>query len=872
MSDIKAVLGPTNTGKTHFAIERMLAHGSGMIGLPLRLLAREVYDKICALKGVGAAALITGEERIWPSSARYFACTVESMPAHVPVDCLAIDEIQLAEDPDRGHIFTDRLLRARGTSETLFLGAETMRPVLAALDLPYENDPRHRFSDLQYAGPIKITKLPKRSAIIAFNSEQVYAIGELLKRQKGGAAIIMGALSPRTRNAQVELYQSGEVDYVVATDAIGMGLNLDVDHIAFAALTKFDGHRRRHLRPAEVGQIAGRAGRFRQDGTFGETADCPLFGDQLVGQVTHHTFEPVERIEWRNTDLDYSSIQSLLSGLARPSGHIVLKQNPKALDEWTARRLAADPEVQSLTVGERWTRRLWDLCRLPDFRKAGHDGHLRIVQGLFEHLADPDARLSDDAMGNRFQRLDTIAGDIPALQERLAAIRTWAYAAHRDDWLENPETWREKARTLEDQLSDELHDALTARFVDRRTTALLASLQKKDAPAGELSGDGEIVIEGHRVGRLVGLQFVPDTAGKSLEGKAIRNAAYAALKPILMARLAQISAAGPADITLNPDNTLSWGGDVIGRLKKGSSWLKPQTELVGADQLALEARTPAREKLDAWVSTHVATTLPGLTRLADSSVTSALSADLRGLAFRLAERGAAIDLREDTDRARLDAEARDALKSLGARAGRVSAHIPDAQKPKPQRLIAQLRTLYDGELCPVAPEGAGSFPISDDWTDAHLAANGYLRLGRRAVRADLAERLAWEVSSRRKEAAKTVFAIPPELASIVSCPGDAFAHVLKGLGIVPAEKDPETGVPTLWRYSRRGGGPSQPGHDRRKTPAKSEASGSKPEPKKKSPRRSRPHPRTHTPNPDSPFAALAVLKTPPRKKSKAEES
>lgn len=859
MSELKAVLGPTNTGKTHYAIERMLAHGTGMIGLPLRLLAREVYDRIVAAKGPGAAALVTGEERIWPPGARYFACTVEAMPTHVPVDFVAIDEIQLAEDPDRGHIFTDRLLRARGTGETLLLGAETMRPILRTLGLATETEPRVRFSDLAYAGPLKITKLPKRTAIIAFSAEEVYAIGELLRRQKGGAAIIMGALSPRTRNAQVDLYQSGEVDYLVATDAIGMGLNLDVDHIAFASSSKFDGRRRRRLSPAEIAQIAGRAGRFRTGGTFGETATCPPFEEDLVARIVNHAFDPVERIEWRNAELSFDGIDALLDSLARPSGSDALKLNPHALDEWTLRQIAGDADLRQTTSGPERTRRLWDICRLPDFRKAGHEGHLRIVQGLVEHLADPDARLSDEAMANRMERLDSALGDIPAIQERLAAIRTWAYAAQRDDWLDNPGHWREKARELEDRLSDTLHEALTARFVDRRTRALMVGLGKDVSLMTEINPEGEITVEGHVVGRLVGLRFEPASTARTLEGKAVRNAALGALLPILSARLAAICASPPDAFSLNQDGQVYWNSEPVAVLTKGTSWLKPDVRLVGGDEAAHEAKEPARLCVGTWIQAHIASVLPTLTKLASPSVETALPGAAKGLCFRLAETGAAIDLRKDDQPTRLEPEAREALKLLGVRAGRIAAHIPDAQKPAAQGLVALLRSVHDDVPCPCAPEGAGSFDPEPAWTDRHLQANGYLRLGTRAVRADLAERLAWQISRRRKESGKNLFALPPELASIVSCPGEEFPEAVKALGLVPAEKDPETGRPTLWRYARRvdsGSERSGPVRQKTKHPAgrQNQTERSKPVSAKKAagpPRRS--------PDPSNPFAALAAL-------------
>lgn len=873
MPHLKAVLGPTNTGKTHYAIERMLGHRSGMIGLPLRLLAREVYDKIVARKGEAATALITGEERIWPETAQYLVCTVEAMPVHHPVAFMAIDEIQLAEDTDRGHIFTDRLLHARGTEETLLLGAETMRAVLQELDLGSEAERRERFSELSYAGPIKVTKLPKRSAIVAFSSEQVYAIAELLRRQKGGAAVIMGALSPRTRNAQVELYQSGEVDYLVATDAIGMGLNLDVDHIAFAAATKFDGRRQRRLRPSEMAQIAGRAGRFRNLGTFGETGDCKPFEEELVRRIENHTFEPVSSLEWRNSALDLSSLERLMTTLAISSGTPILRQNPNALDEWVLRRMAVEPDLADNDLGEGEVRRLWDLCRLPDFRKAGHEGHFRIVQSLYDHLADPEARLSDVAMANRMERLADAQGDIPTLQQRLAAIRTWTYAAYRDDWLENPELWRDKARALEDRLSDALHEALTERFVDRRTTALLAGLKKDYALMTELTPDGQITVEGHPVGRLNGLVFEADTQERTVEGKTVRLAAQSALVPILVKRLGEIVASEDAVLSLGADGNIVWQDAPIARLVKGADWLSPKLELIGGEDAPQPSCEAALEHLAAWLGKHIAGVLPAHTTLNMAGSLDVFSGHAKGIAFRIMESGAAIDLREDDPSLRIETEAREALKAAGIRTGRHCAHVPSAQKPAAQRLIAKLRTLFDGVPCLPAPEGAGSFALDGTWPDAALLANGYLRFGPRAVRADLVERLAWEIAKRRKEAEKNLFAIPPEVASVISSPGDTFPAVLKGFGLVIAEKDDETGLPTLWRYGRR----PQTG-ERQKSGGQNRGSSRKSDGRAKSgPRKAAPRHKSkpREPDPDSPFAALAALIEPskiePKKKKKRKK-
>jgi ATP-dependent RNA helicase SUPV3L1/SUV3 len=882
---LKAILGPTNTGKTHYAIERMVAHASGMIGLPLRLLAREVYDRIVERKGAAHVALLTGEERIIPKTARYWVCTVESMPTDKQVEFVAIDEIQLAEDFDRGHVFTDRILNMRGTAETLLLGADTMRDVLRAMGVVASTETRERFSEIKYVGPTKITKLPKRTAIVAFSADEVYAIAELLRRQKGGAAVVMGALSPRTRNAQVAMYQAGEVDYIVATDAIGMGLNLDVDRVVFAARTKFDGRRHRALTASECAQIAGRAGRFRSDGEFGETADCTVFDEELWKRIEDHRFDPVDAVQWRNSDLDYSSLKALVRSLERPSGNPVLIHNPRALDEWVLRRMAEDESVGPDVKGAQNVRRLWDLARLPDFRKAGPEGHGRLVLGLAETLADPDARLSDAGMERRLEELATPAQDIARLGQRLAAIRTWTYAAHRNDWLASPEKWRQRTREIEDSLSDALHEALMARFVDRRTTQLLASLSKEDALVTDLTPDGDVTVEGHVVGRLRGLTFEPVLDAKTLEGKAVRAAAEAAIKPLLTMRLAAIVTADRTRFTLSDTGAVLWKDAPIARLVKGGDWLLPDVVLIGGEEAAPAELEAARIRLQDWTREEIRLRLPAHAGLKYDKAGDGLEGIARGLAFRVMERGAAVDLRGDDPGMRIEAEQRDALKALGLRAGRVAAYAPDAQKPAAQRLVSILRTVFDAEACKLAPEGAGSFALDGTWPDEALEANGYLRFGRRAVRADLAERLAWEVSKCRKEAGKNAFAIPIDLASVVSTPGEDFPGVLKGFGLAPAEKDPETGAPTLWRYAarRRPEGEARPPRGGGRRPgAKQGARGSRPERSdgkaatKGLRKGGRGKPPARQPDPDSPFAALAALLPPPpapkpkKKKRKAK--
>ncbi|HIP80197.1 MAG TPA: disulfide oxidoreductase, partial [Kiloniellaceae bacterium] len=504
---ITAVLGPTNTGKTYLAIDRMLGHPSGMIGFPLRLLARENYDRIVQIKGAAKVALVTGEEKIVPPGARYFCCTVESMPVDRPVSFLAVDEIQLCADPERGHVFTDRLLHARGLAETMFLGAETIRPVLQALVPEAEYIGRPRFSTLTYTGPQKLTRLPPRSAVVAFSASEVYATAELIRRQRGGTAVVLGALSPRTRNAQVELFESGEVDYLVATDAIGMGLNLNLDHVAFAKLRKFDGRGQRRLTAPEVGQIAGRAGRHMNDGTFGTTTEIGPLPDSLVEAVENHSFDPLAFVSWRNVDLDFSDPLALLKSLDRkpPRRELLLAQ--EADDQIALATLAKQPEIAALATTPEAVALLWEVCQVPDFRKILSDHHAQLLAQIYLKLMGNEKRLPEAWVGAQLQRLERSDGDIDQLIARLAHIRTWTYITHRGDWLDDSDHWQERARAIEDSLSDALHERLTQRFVDRRAAFLVRRLRGDSDLIGAVRKNGEVVVEGEFVGRIAGFRF-----------------------------------------------------------------------------------------------------------------------------------------------------------------------------------------------------------------------------------------------------------------------------------------------------------------------------------------------------------------------------
>ena len=836
MSIVRAVLGPTNTGKTHLAVERMLAHNSGMIGLPLRLLAREVYDRIVHKVGRQYAALVTGEERIIPTNAKYFACTVEAMPLSRPVSFMAIDEIQLAGDQDRGHIFTERILNARGTDETLLLGAETMRESLHALDLKVDTEQRERMSKLSYTGPIKLTKLPKRSAIVAFSAEEVYEIAELLKRQRGGAAVVMGALSPRTRNAQVELYQSGEVDYIVATDAIGMGLNMDVRHVAFASRRKFDGHKRRHLRADEAAQIAGRAGRFKDDGTFGETADCQAFDEEMVLRVENHNFESVQKLNWRSSSLDFSNVDALYRSLNRPCPHRRLARCPDAIDELTLNALRNDLELMDRVTTPEHVKRLWDIASLPDFRKHGADAHVRLAHGFADRLVDPESFLSDRWVHDQVIKLDSDQGDIDVLQNRLAAVRTWTYVAHREDWLRHAKQWQTRTREIEDKLSDALHDRLMQRFVDKRTSALLKRLNSEDDMDAGVQADGDVMVEGHHVGRLEGLTFKPAVESQTLEGRAIRQAAFKALKPLIEEKLSAICAAEDPSFKLADDGQVTFNEAPIAKLKAGAHWLNPTAELVGAPDADGSLRAAAEQRVQKWVSYSVERTLKPIFDLQKSLKAGVLSGLARGVANQIIESGAAIDRRKDEVASALSREDREALKGVGVRTGRIAAYMPGLLKPAQSGLCLRLRALMEDRAV-LPPPGSASFRTERGWSNEMLHAAGYVRLGPRGVRADMAERLSWTLGQTRKEANASAFAVPPEHAALVGAPADDFVEIMKAMGMMPAQRDKETNAVTLWRFASK-----------------------RTQEKKKQVQQTRAIE-------DSPFAALAALATPAREET-----
>jgi len=816
---VTAVLGPTNTGKTHLGIERMLAHSSGLIGLPLRLLAREVYNRAVERVGADSVALITGEEKIKPPNPRFWVATVEAMPRDLDVAFLAVDEIQLAADFERGHVFTDRMLHRRGREETLVLGAATMRPVVERLLPGASIVSRPRLSQLTFAGEKKLTRLPRRSAVVAFSADEVYAIGELIRRQRGGAAIVLGALSPRTRNAQVELYQSGEVDYLVATDAIGMGLNLDVDHIAFASDRKFDGYQFRKLSPAELAQIAGRAGRATRDGTFGTTGRCPPFETELAQALETHTFEPVKLVQWRNTDLDFSSIGALQATLATAPTEPTLARAPTAEDILVLDHASREDDVRAWTTSAADVERLWDVCQVPDYRKIAPANHAELVVTLYGYL-QRDGKIANDWFADQVAFADRTDGDIDTLSTRIAHIRTWTFVANRPDWLADPEHWQGITRGVEDKLSDALHERLTERFVDRRTSVLMRRLRENATLEPQINKTGDVVVEGHGIGRLDGFQFVADASSGGSEAKALQNAAQKALAGEIGARATRLSAAADEQFVLANDGTIRWTGAAVGKLIAGEQVLKPRVRVIADEHLSGAPRDAVEARLEAFVKSHLEKLLGPLFVLSAAEDVTGIA---RGVAFQLVEALGVLDRQKVAEEVKgLEQPARASLRKYGVRFGAYHIYLPALLKPSPRALAAQLWALaHDGpqskgldDLLHLAGSGRTSIPVNREIDAALYGMAGYRVCGERAVRVDILERLAdlirpalsWrEGAPGPKPSGAFVgggFTVFNGMTSLIGASGEDFASVLRSLGYrmerrpKPAEPEPPPAAPT----------------------------------------------------------------------------
>ena len=822
---VTAVLGPTNTGKTHFAIERMLAHRSGMIGLPLRLLAREVYDRIVRLKGPNEIALVTGEEKIIPKAPRWWVCTVEAMPLDIRVACLVIDEIQLCADPERGHVFTDRLLHARGEDETLLLGSESMRGLIQKFVPKTWFETRPRFSDLAYAGAKKLTRLPRRSAIVGFSAEEVYSIADIIRRQRGGAAVVLGALSPRTRNAQVALYQSGDVDFLVATDAIGMGLNMDVDHVAFAGREKFDGQRARALRTDEIGQIAGRAGRWKNDGTFGVTGDCEPLDEETINRVETHRYDPVRVAQWRNAALDFASVPRLIASLETPPPEKGLGRARPASDLIALKALSEDEELLAKLTARQEIARFWEICQLPDFRKLSTDEHVKLVRSFALFLANGGV-IPDDWMARQVARLDESLGDVASLSGRLAHVRTLTYASNRPGWTQDSAHWQGVTRVVEDRLSDALHECLTQRFIDRRTSILMKTLREEDFATLTLDESGTVSVGGESIGRLDGLSFTPDPRAKGIHGRTLRAAAFKGLENELAQRTAKLLAAEDKDITLSEHGKLWWDGAMIGMMTKGPAPLSPRVTLVA------DAPAPAIEtKLQKWLEARIATRLTPLLALArDADSKSELTGhDMKGLARgvpHLLAQNFGVVLKQDLALPEKLGPILRVLRPYGVWFGRRDVYLPKLLRPDAAGLAALLWNVWHGAApfhAPPAP-GLTSFPAERTSPKPFLRAAGFEVIAERAIRLDMLERLEDELEKALASGAEAETLLT-RIVSFLGSSKEEAAAVLAALGWKQA--DVKDAAP-VWR----------------KTP----------------PKRDKPVPREVPIDPNSPFARLAVLK------------
>lgn len=804
-SHVKAVLGPTNTGKTHLAVERMMGHASGMIGLPLRLLAREIYDRIVARQGPSHVALITGEEKITPKNARYYVCTVESMPVERTVDFLAIDEVQLAADFERGHVFTDRLLRSRGRQETMLLGSETIRPLIQKLIPDVEYISRPRFSELIYVEPKKLSRLPRRSALITFSTSNVYGYAEMLRRAKGGVAVVMGALSPRTRNAQVALYQNGDVDYIVATDAIGMGLNLDIDHVSFADTAKFDGQIMRDLTSPELAQIAGRAGRYMNNGTFGcmtEGADYQKgLSVEMVYAVENHQFAPLTVLQWRNTFIDFSRADSVIRSLGTAPDTFGLTRTMDKLDLDTFRKLADNNDIKQMLGGPAAVKMLWEVCQIPDFRQVSDDEHAKLCAAIYRQISADHGVIREDWIANMVKPLNRVDGGIDTLSARIAHMRTLTYITNRNGWCEKQKYWQKHTRDIEDRLSDALHERLTNRFVSKRTSLLMRELRQKGTLMAKIEDDGNVYVEDHFIGTIEGFQFREDEGAFGEDSKLLRNAANKVLSEEIKNRAEEFNQAEDGEISLifgDPltRSTINWRGVVVGRVVMGNSILAPKALVLPTPVLQGDALNMVQAKIDRWLEAHIAEVLTPLFVLQeavngakDEEGNERIGGMARGIAFQMVEKLGTIPRRLIAkDFKDVDSTGRFQLKKLGVWLGATSFYIPVLLKPAPAQLRLFLWALFNDQdrLPEIPPAGLCTIKVDKKASRVFYEVSGYRVVGDNAVRLDMLERLA---NAAREVSMKGPFPMDPDLMSLVGTSGSDFIEIMAYLGYRTKEYD-----------------------------------------------------------------------------------
>ena len=769
---IIALLGPTNTGKTHVAIQKMLEHETGIFGLPLRLLAREVYEKCIEKVGVEKVALITGEEKIIPGTAQYFICTVESMPKDKEVDFVAIDEIQMCADRERGHIFTQRMLEARGTKVTMFLGSQVMASIINDLIKEVEFEKKERYSSLSYSGIKKISRLDRKVAIIAFSIEEVYAIAELVRRQKGGAAVIMGSLSPKTRNSQVGLYQSGDVDYLIATDAIGMGLNMDINEIYFSNLKKFDGKKTRRLNLVEMSQIAGRAGRYKNDGGFGTTGDCETLNSDEIEKIEKHQLPDTKMIYWRNSKLDFVSPEKLIESLEQKPNQKNLLRTNDSLDESVLRfflKKGANNIIYHKNLDL-----LWECCQIPDFEKKAYGQHINVIDKVFQFLTTRKRRIPSSFMKDQLKGLEKDHGNVDLLSHRLSNVRTWSYVANKKNWVENSDYWVQLTKNIEDKLSDKLHDELTKSFIDKKISILSRSLKQDLVLNTKINEENKIHIDGQLIGELKGLKFLIEVTSKTLDTdiKSIKKAARKGVEEELIKRVDNIISNG--EIEISNENKIIWKDNPIAWLKKGNSYLNPEIDIIADEALNLDSKNKLILYLNKWLSDHIDKVLGDLIKLTKHKIENKY---LRGLVFQLYENNGVVK-RNNVEQIvkAIPTEERRKLWDMGIKIGRYHIYLPKMLKPKAVEFRVSLWKIFNNSLDKnEIPKSGLNFLINKDYDNKFLLLCGFEKFKEFFIRIDILEKLFIKIIDGTKD---RKFKINSEMMNLLGCSKENFYKLM----------------------------------------------------------------------------------------------
>ena len=787
---ITAILGPTNTGKTHLAIETMLSFETGMIGFPLRLLAREIYDKVIKKIGLDKVALITGEEKIIPSSAKYFLCTVESMPIDKQLDFVGVDEIQMCADHERGHIFTDRLLNLRGNKLTMLMGSNTIRSIISKLNDDIEFINRNRLSKLTYSGHKKISRINRKTAIIAFSAEEVYAIAELIRRQKGGAAIVMGSLSPKTRNAQVELYQSGDVDFLVATDAIGMGINMDLDNIYFSNLKKFDGKKLRRLNLSEIGQIAGRAGRYLNDGSFGITGQCREISAEEVDLLESHQFEEIQSLFWRNSDLNFNNPLSLIKSLEEKPSKNWLRKINECEDEKALRYFLREKNFQNIKFDQEKLKLLWECCQIPDFVKKTFGNHYEVISNVFKYLNSQKSKITDDYMRLQLMKFDKLEGNVDSLSNRIANVRTWSYVSNKNNWVENQNYWIEKTKLLEDKLSDRLHEELTKTFIDKRASVLARGLKQDMEFDMKINNNNEVIIDNQFIGRINGLKLELDLKKGALETdiKSLKKAARQTVGPELEKRIQIITES--ALIELKDDFKIYWNNSPIAKLVSGKDYLNPNFELIVDDILEQNQKQKLIIFIDKWIKEKIDTVLKSLVDLKNLKDKNS---SIKALAYRLYENNGVIKRESVTEYVKsLEQNDRKILRELGVKFGRYHIFLFKLIKPDAVSLRTLLWKNYHQKYFDMKPPKFGlNFIDNKKLNRNFMLLCGFEKFNDLYVRIDILERLFVQIINSDKKESKEIKMIP-EMLNLLGCNKENFKKLLKSMDYRITEKEENT--------------------------------------------------------------------------------